>query len=636
MEGKVTAEEIDAVDGLPPSKFPRELMVKLGFNPPLAADEDIPAGHQSTDPDDEPAPYDLFGPIENKRHMAQEMTGEPQNENSPIKPPVAEPKDELDDMSLAEESRYITMAEKLVDALYPQIIHALRHPSEAYSPGKLGLCEPLDAALLPQSNTPPEDSVEKAWAELKAMGYPKQDSDPATGETFPVFPENVMEDEEHPLYYSLPDNARPETWRELDSAFFNPSKARSIREQPKPAKSYDTVESIDAAIVAAIRNGTLGEQDLAIIRQLPVDEWPGSLRLRLGLPEPTSAIVEISSRGTFHHITRSHDIHPCEGDEYVRFSSIEVAVYAKDSESENERSLMDRARFSDEDGTLGEHADPPDIPWRGVIDEVGCASRMEREIQIKPHERLNIQIGTRGISIGSHIITWSEITEIGGLDCLYDLTAFWDGEAMGQALTSALYRGNEKSAHPMRGMLLALMEEVEFLAAHGASDAYGKSPVQVINAAGADPDVLLELAKSLPWERAKQLTGPPELAIWLEENHPEHPRGQQSQDASPTEIGDNDGGDDDLDSEWPPSNFRILCAMRARRMAGTMTSQDVERMDEGPPESWPWDLWELLGFNPPEFYEPVSTEFWNPPYTDKNQLVLDLPDPPEASPAPNQ
>jgi hypothetical protein len=34
MKGLVTSEEINAVDGLPPSKFPPELMIKLGFNPP--------------------------------------------------------------------------------------------------------------------------------------------------------------------------------------------------------------------------------------------------------------------------------------------------------------------------------------------------------------------------------------------------------------------------------------------------------------------------------------------------------------------------------------------------------------------------------------------------------------------------
>ena len=84
------------------------------------------------------------------------------------------------------------------------------------------------------------------------------------------------------------------------------------------------------------------------------------------------------------------------------------------------------------------------------------------------------------------------------------------------------------------------------------------------------------------------------------------------------------------DTEWPPSRFRILCAMRARRMAGVMTSADVARMDEGPPETWPRDLWELVGFSPPSYYEEESSTFWNPSYTDENQLVIDLPENPHA------
>lgn len=36
MQGQVTKEEIEAVDGLPPSKFPHELMIKLGFSPPVS------------------------------------------------------------------------------------------------------------------------------------------------------------------------------------------------------------------------------------------------------------------------------------------------------------------------------------------------------------------------------------------------------------------------------------------------------------------------------------------------------------------------------------------------------------------------------------------------------------------------
>jgi len=45
IKGRVTSEEIDAVDGLPPRKFPKELMIKLGFNPPAEAyPEETPPG----------------------------------------------------------------------------------------------------------------------------------------------------------------------------------------------------------------------------------------------------------------------------------------------------------------------------------------------------------------------------------------------------------------------------------------------------------------------------------------------------------------------------------------------------------------------------------------------------------------
>lgn len=84
-------------------------------------------------------------------------------------------------------------------------------------------------------NTPPADSSEAARQALKAAGYPKTDQDPATGETFKTYPERLFYDENHPIYGQLPDNSRPENWRELDSAFFNPSKARDANPPAAPS-----------------------------------------------------------------------------------------------------------------------------------------------------------------------------------------------------------------------------------------------------------------------------------------------------------------------------------------------------------------------------------------------------------------
>jgi hypothetical protein len=67
-----------------------------------------------------------------------------------------------------------------------------------------------------EDNTALEESRSKAREELKARGYPKQDLDPATGERFSVYPIEVLEDSEHPLYGQVSDSARPENWRELE------------------------------------------------------------------------------------------------------------------------------------------------------------------------------------------------------------------------------------------------------------------------------------------------------------------------------------------------------------------------------------------------------------------------------------
>jgi hypothetical protein len=61
---------------------------------------------------------------------------------------------------------------------------------------------------------PPEALAE--WEEFKRRGYPKQDHDPATGETFETWPEGIVLNPDHPLYEYLPETARPENWREKE------------------------------------------------------------------------------------------------------------------------------------------------------------------------------------------------------------------------------------------------------------------------------------------------------------------------------------------------------------------------------------------------------------------------------------
>jgi hypothetical protein len=521
----VTEEEIDAVDGLPPSKFPRELMIKLGFNPPP------------------------------------------------------------------------------------------------------------DTAPLSHTNTPPADSVETAWAELEAEGYPKQDHDPGNGETFPVYPEEIFYNDEHPLSGMLPDNARPETWRELDSAFFKPSKARSIFTSLNPVRDWPpSDESIDAAVVAAIRAGTIAEKELAMMRQASKLEWPDDLWHDLGFKTPADDLipvtVRISVEGTYYRITYDYDTHPRDGEEHVCYSEIRVEIHGPAPDEEG-NTLLHAATFTDQDETLGQYSQPPSPPWRGTVYAVDCSSRIEREMRIHQERVSEVTLNSRGITMGGYTIPWDEITAHGGLDVYYSLAVYWHGEQIGGELMQALYQGEEKSTGPKRSIYAALLDEIDYICAHLPAPEYDRSPAQALAAADDDPDVLLQLALSLPWDCARRITGPLELTQWLEANHPASPgkRVPISASATPKTV------------QWPPDELQILMAMRVAQMAGTFSKKDADRMDEGPPETWPPDLWEKLGFTPPApkavnssaSLTPSSPHLEHPPSNEEIMFGLATPLPPEAT-----
>ena len=42
-----------------------------------------------------------------------------------------------------------------------------------------------------------------------------------------------------------------------------------------------------------------------------------------------------------------------------------------------------------------------------------------------------------------------------------------------------------------------------------------------------------------------------------------------------------------------------MAALGARLLAKEMSQEDVAKMDAGPKETWPPELWQKLGFSPP-------------------------------------
>lgn len=495
---------------------------------------------------------------------------------------------------------------------------------EGLSPAKF----PPELMIKLGFNPPPEDpAAAQAVEELKAMGYPKTDYDPGNGETFPVYPEQIFYDDSHPLSGTLPDNARPETWRELESAEFNPSKAVSIRQPQSTGEEWPpSDESIDSAVVAAIRSGAIGEKEMATIRRTPKSQWPDTLWASLGFPAPAAekinVRVEIASQGTFHHITRDYYTHPRDGEEFVCFEKIQVSIYDTQAAVEGQERLLRTVTFRQAAGTLGVHGKPPEPPWRGTIDEVGCSSRMERELTLAARGDTPVKLDTRGITIGDHTITWSEVTENGGLDCYYSVTAYGHGIPLDGGLTERLYHGDEMRVGPKRAILAALVDQIDYIVANSPSEHFGRSPVRALDAAADNPNVLIEIVFAMPWERARSILGSAEFSNWLEENHPASPR--RPLPSPPKTPSDADEDTPEWPPEWPPDRFRILCAMRAARMAGTMTPQDVERMDQGPPETWPADLWQLLGFSPPQAPAPTQPPIThcNTPLTPGGEVAL--------------
>ena len=72
-------------------------------------------------------------------------------------------------------------------------------------------------------------------------------------------------------------------------------------------------------------------------------------------------------------------------------------------------------------------------------------------------------------------------------------------------------------------MIFGLLQELDYLIQHGNTSPFASSPESFILAMTSDPERILDLALSLPWNRARRICGPVCLKLWLEENHPQSP-----------------------------------------------------------------------------------------------------------------
>jgi len=330
---------------------------------------------------------------------------------------------------------------------------------------------------------------------------------------------------------------------------------------------------------------------------------------------PVPVIAEIEVGGTDYRFTDfdEEELYGWPGDRY-EMDSVTVTVKADNGESEYFCPVLARLHLST----------PEDMAWApkvsteavsGLVITVWHGRSASRKVTLSSGELPIIAVGGDGVKVGDHLIGWDEGEWEDDWDGGDHIEVFWKGkpadgahglgihkwrDALGPVvdhlpakINFALYMAMHEMQEERQLTILGLLQELDYLIHYGDTSPIASSAEQFILAMTREPERIFDLALTLPWERARYLIGSPSLMLWLEENHPQSPHRKPHPQIpqEPEETGEDD--------EWPPNNMRIFFAMRAAQMAGTFSQADADRMDEGPPEIWPLEIWQKLGFAPP-------------------------------------
>jgi len=130
-------------------------------------------------------------------------------------------------------------------------------------------------------------------------------------------------------------------------------------------------------------------------------------------------------------------------------------------------------------------------------------------------------ITEKGINIGKIAVTWWDIEDCARWPEGDSHEVFVGGVSVEYTeLPDAIFSSHDES---VRTLAPCLMAELDFLVDHGHLESGITSPDQIIREASTRPEVLLELALSMPWEYACRIIGPVGLKWWLEKKHPQAP-----------------------------------------------------------------------------------------------------------------
>jgi hypothetical protein len=329
---------------------------------------------------------------------------------------------------------------------------------------------------------------------------------------------------------------------------------------------------------------------------------------------PVPVIVEIEVGGTDYRLTdfSEEELNGLPG--RFQMENVRVTVMPDLGEERFPRSVLSQLHFT----TPKEMAWAPKVRTdraTGLLVTVWHSRWADRKIILDTGELPLISIGTEGVKVAQNLFGWDDGEWNDDWDWSDHVEIYAQGkpvrgphalsihqwraalgplaEIIPAKINLALYMAMHELPEERQLTILGLLQELDYLIHYGDTSPVASSPEQFILAMTREPERILALAFTLPWERARHLTGPASLMLWLEENHPQSPH-RKPPPPMPQHAEATDGED-----EWPPNNMRIFFAMRAAQMAGTFSQADADRMDEGPPETWPLEIWQKLGFAPP-------------------------------------
>jgi hypothetical protein len=260
---------------------------------------------------------------------------------------------------------------------------------------------------------------------------------------------------------------------------------------------------------------------------------------------PVAVIVEIETCGTDYRFVdfNAEELYGWPGDHEME--SVKVTVRADLGDDQDLRPVLSRLQLSA----------PEEMAWApkvatdavsGLVITVWHGRGTTRRLILGEGELPLIAVGSDGVKVGRHLVGWESGEWADDWESGDHIEIYWCGKPVGgphaigihewraalgpladcipASVNLALYMAMKDLPESRRGLIFAFLQELDYLIHHGDAPPFESSPEQFILAMTRQPERILELALTLPWEGTRYLLGPASLMLWLEENHPQSPR----------------------------------------------------------------------------------------------------------------